>query len=204
MLLDMQPKFWEAGLFLNSSEVTPNLHFIVNGRIKVFQINPHTGREHTIFILSRGNIFDILYFLESLPHDVYWETLDELEILNIHPEKLRSWMIQYPILNASVIRYLGGRMRQLEDVASDISLHSTLIRLTNLILKNLDAKSHRLKLINNLPNDEIAGLIGTTRAVVNRHIQELKRCGAISVSRKHIDVENLEMLLAISEEKFIP
>ena len=95
-------------------------------------------------------------------------------------------------------------MRQLEEAATDISLHSTLIRLSHLLLNNINGHSHQLQLINNLPNNEIASLIGTTRAVVNRHIQELKKCGAISVKRSQIDIENVELLLAIAEEKYIP
>jgi CRP/FNR family transcriptional regulator len=57
-----------------------------------------------------------------------------------------------------------------------------------------------LETINNLPNNEIANLIGTTRAVVNRNIQELKKAGAISVKRKQIIVENVEILKAISQK----
>ncbi|MCK5442947.1 MAG: winged helix-turn-helix domain-containing protein [Maribacter sp.] len=55
---------------------------------------------------------------------------------------------------------------------------------------------------NNLPNEEIARLIGSTRAVVNRHIQELKKCGAITVKRNFIDVQNVKTLIAIAEDKY--
>jgi CRP/FNR family transcriptional regulator len=58
-----------------------------------------------------------------------------------------------------------------------------------------------LELINDLPNDEIASMIGTTRAVVNRHIQELKKAGAITTKRSHIDIKDLQALIAIAEEK---
>jgi len=204
MLTDMKPEIWDVKTFKNSTEVTFMLHFIVRGRIKVFQINPITGREHTIFILPKGNVFDILYYLEPVPHNVYWETLDELELLNIPMDKMDYWLDNYPILNKSIFLYLAKRMRQFEDTTADMSLHNTLVRLTNLLLKNINGQTNKLELINNLPNDEIANLIGTTRAVVNRHIQELKKCGAISVKRKQIDVENIQTLLSISEKRFVP
>ena len=72
--------------------------------------------------------------------------------------------------------------------------------MSNLLLRYSNNQSHQLEVINNLPNNEIANLIGTTRAVVNRNIQELKKAGAISVKRKQIDIENIDILMAMAKE----
>ena len=203
-LLCMKPEVWDPGTFKNSTEVGFMLHFVIRGKIKMFQINPNTGREHTVFLLTRGSVFDLLYFLDRQPHDVYWEVLEELEILNIPYDKMESWLKEYPVLNGSILRYLGNKMREFEDFTADVTLHNTLVRLSHLLLHHINEKSHKLEVIDNLSNEEIASLLGTTRAVVNRHIQVLKKCGAISVKRKHIDIEDLDLLLSISEEKYIP
>jgi CRP/FNR family transcriptional regulator len=204
LLGQMTAERWAAKSFKNSSEVTTTFHFIVSGRLKVFKSNPDTGREHTVFVLSTGDVFDVLSLLDTDPHDVYWEALDVLEVLKIPMDHMRLWINKYPVIHKAILYYLGKRMRQLMDVATDVTLHTTLVRLAALLLKNINGETRKLELINNLPNDEIAGLIGTTRAVVSRHIQELKRCGAISVSRKKINVKNLEILFSIAEEKYIP
>ena len=204
-LLDqMTEERWKSKSFKNSMEVTATFHFIISGRLKVFKSNPDTGREHTVFVLSSGDVFDVLSLLDTEPHDVYWEALDELEVLKIPMSKMRLWINEYPIIHKAILYYLGERMRQLMNVATDVTLHSTLVRLAALLLKNINGETRKLELINNLPNDEIAGLIGTTRAVVSRQIQELKRCGAITVSRKKINISNLEILLSIADEKYIP
>lgn len=200
----MISEHWTTKNFKSSSEVSSTFHFIVSGRLKVFKSNPDTGREHTVFVLSKGDVFDVLSLLDSKPHDVYWEALDQLEVLKIPMGLMRQWINDFPEIHKSILYYLGNRMQQLMDVATDVTLHSTLVRLSSLLLKNISGETRKLELINNLPNEEIAGLIGTTRAVVSRHIQELKRCGAISVSRKQINVKNLELLLSIAEEKYIP
>ena len=195
---------WNVKSFKSSFEVSAIFHFIVSGRIKVFKSNPDSGREHTVFVLSEGDVFDVLSLLDTKPHNVYWEALDASEILKISMNQMRDWINEYPVVHKAILYYLGNRMRQLMDVATDVTLHSTLVRLSSLLLKNINGETRKLELINNLPNEEIAGLIGTTRAVVSRHIQELKRCGAISVSRKQINVKNLELLLSIAEEKYTP
>lgn len=204
-LLDLTSlEHWNAKSFKSSIEMSSAFHFILSGRIKVFKANPETGREHTVFVLSEGDVFDVLSLLDNKPHDVYWEALDTLEILKISMEQMRNWINENPRMHKAILYYLGERMQRLMDVATDVTLHSTLVRLSSLLLKNINNETRQLELINNLPNEEIAGLIGTTRVVVSRHIQELKRCGAISVSRKQINVNNLELLLSIAEEKYIP
>lgn len=204
LLSQMTLEKWTSKNFKSSVEVSSTFHFIVSGRLKVFKSNPDTGREHTVFVLSDGDVFDVLSLLDTKPHDVYWEALDTLEILKIPMEHMRHWINEFPEMHKSILYYLGSRMQQLMDVATDVTLHSTLVRLSSLLLKNINGETRKLELINNLPNDEIAGLIGTTRAVVSRHIQELKRCGAISVSRRQINVKNLEILLSIAEENYTP
>lgn len=203
MLRKMSPTKWSAKTFRNGGSTESFIHFIVLGRLKVYQVNPLTNREHIIFILSKGDMFDILLLLDDQPHEIFWEALDDLELLKIPLNDMQRWIAIHPEINKTLLSYVGKRMRQLENIATDISLHNTLVRLTNLLLANINGKTHKLQLINNLPNDEIAGLIGTTRAVVNRHIQELKKCGAITVHRKAIDVKNIETLLSIAEEKYV-
>lgn len=204
LLNQMSTEHWKAKNFKSSIEVGSTFYLIVSGKLKVFKSNPETGREHTVFVLSNGDVFDVLSLLDTKPHDVYWEALTKLEALRIPMNQMRLWINEYPAMHKAILYYLGDRMRQLMDVATDVTLHSTLVRLAALLLKNINGETRKLELINNLPNDEIAGLIGTTRSVVSRHIQELKRCGAISVSRKKINVKNLEVLLSIAEEKYIP
>tara|TARA_R110000868_G_scaffold288366_6_gene548662 strand:- start:999 stop:1199 length:201 start_codon:yes stop_codon:yes gene_type:complete len=64
----------ESKSFKNSSEVSSTFHLIVSGRLKVFKsTNTETVREHTVFVLSAGDVFDVLSLLETKSHDVYWE-----------------------------------------------------------------------------------------------------------------------------------
>ena len=201
----MSRECWKKDSFQSCGDSTlSTFYFIVSGRLKIYQINPDTGRQHTIFLLSKGDVFDILCLLDSEPHKVYCESIDLLEVLKIPITDMRNWILQYPKIHQAILYYLGTRIRMLEAASTDISLYNTLIRLSNLLLKNLNGQSRKLELINNLSNEEIASLIGTTRAVVNRHIQELKNCGAISVKRNNISIENVELLTSIAAYKFIP
>jgi len=106
VLNDMVLKKWEAGYFKNSIEDNSNFNFIVSGRLKIYQINSKTGREYTIFILSSGDDFDIINLLDSEPHQVYWEAMDELMILSISITKMRDFVLKYYQLILTIFKYL--------------------------------------------------------------------------------------------------
>lgn len=202
LLTFMSLNYWDKGLFKDSLD--SQFNFIVSGRLKVFQSNPTTGREHTIFLLTSGDVFDIIGLLDREHHDVYWEAIETLEILTLPIEEMRCWVDKNPKMHQYILSYLGKRIRQLEHAKTDISLYTVVVRLAQLILQNIDVYSKELNTIEDLPNDEIANLIGTTGAVLNRHLQELKKCGAISLQRREIVINNIQLLLSIAEGKYIP
>lgn len=203
LLLKMKHKHWKAGQFFNNS--SGNLHefyIVCTGRVKEYQIDPNTGREHTYFILHKGDIFDIMNLLDNKPHEMYWETIDDVEALSISKPQMKEWIRTYPVMHDDLYHCLGQRIRELEEKVSDIIIHNTLIRLSKLLLSHITGNPPELALINNLSDKEIAGLIGTTRAVVNRHLQELKKSGAIDLERKKINIRDVHKLIDIAEEKF--
>jgi CRP/FNR family transcriptional regulator len=204
-LLDsMHLHSWEKGSFENNIDLQFEFNVILSGRVKVYQCNPKTAREHTILILSKGDVFDLLGLIDSTPHNLYWEALDKIQILTIPTKQMNEWITKYPHIQSSIFRYLGKEIRQLEDAKTDVCLYGTMVRLAQLLLHNISDCSGQLNLINDLPNEEIASLIGTTRAVVNRHLQELKKCGAIKLYRKNIVVQNVGLLHSIAQEKYLP
>ena len=202
LLAFMGLNYWNKGFFKDSLD--SQFNFIVTGRLKVYQSNPKTGREHTIFLLSSGDVFDIIGLMDREHHDVYWEAIETLEILTLPIDQMRCWVDKNPSMHQHILTYLGKRIRQLEHAKTDISLYTALVRLAQLLLQNIDLHSQELNTIEDHPNDEIASLIGTTGAVVNRHLQELKKCGAISLKRREIVINNIQLLLSIAEGKYIP
>ena len=84
----------------------------------------------------------------------------------------------------------------MEELALDLSFYDTTSRLLKLISKNINPKNlNKLKLLYDLPHEEIASLIGTVRKVLNRHIQKLKNDGIIDVKHKNIEIKDTQKLL---------
>ena len=72
---------------------------------------------------------------------------------------MRKWIKENPELNKNMLPYLSQRMRILEEKALNLTFADISTRLAKLILQNISAESHKLELINDLSNEEIANLM---------------------------------------------
>lgn len=174
-------------------------YIIVSGRVKIYQTDQSSGRELTLFLLAKNDVFDLICLLENCEHNVYYETLDKVKLLSIPLATMKTLIEKYPAINKNLLPYLGRQIRILEEYASNITLADISSRLAKLILKHINNNSRELELINDLPNDELANLIGSTRAVVNRHLQQFKNDGILKIGRKKVEIKNIELLIKQAE-----
>lgn len=151
--------------FCDDSEFHKKFYVILKGRVKTFQIDPKTMREFTMFILTEKDVFDVVSLLDGEKHSENIKTLDDVDVLYAPMDVVRGWIEKYPKINKTLMPYLAYRMRMLEINLSDNVLNDIPTRLAKLILDNIDETTQQLQLINDLPNNEIASLIGSTRAV---------------------------------------
>ena len=173
------------------------IFIIVKGRVKVSQIN-HEGREYIISLLTTGDLFDIITFLDGKPHEVIIETIDETVLLKTNIDFAKKWLEIHPEIYKNLLTYLATQMRELEENAVNLCLYDTMTRLSRLILKHTD-KNNNIKNINDLSHDTIAKMIGSVRKVVNLNIQKLKREDVINSSKKKLILKNLKKLIKIAK-----
>jgi len=192
---------WDKGtIFSQTKKTLYNFYFIVSGRVKMYKMNPQNGNEFTLYIHSKGDIFDIITLLENKPHTIEMEALDKVTLLSMPIDMIRKWVQIHPEFNKKLLPYIVDQLKVMEEKASDIALLNTWTRTVKLFAQNTNQgkENHELKLINNLSHYEIAKVIGTSKNVINRHLQILKEKNILHVNRKHIEIKDhialLEML----------
>ena len=167
----------------------------MSGKVKVFQMNLNNGKEQTLYLLGRGDMYDTVTLLDGQPHEVMSEVLEAGEALRVPIGKAREWMYDYPIFGEIVLKYVAGQIRHVEELASDLTLLDTKERLIKLIVENIEkSRSTGKNMLENLSHAEIAKLIGTVRHVVDRHIKQLKAEGILETGRRKLALKNLEKL----------
>jgi CRP/FNR family transcriptional regulator, cyclic AMP receptor protein len=194
-----EEKWKKNTCILNSEKLEFHFYIILAGRIKMYQVDKIGEKELTLFLLSKNDIFDLFCLLDGRKHDVYYECLDEVIVFAAPMKDLRRWLNNHPEHYKNLLPYAARQMRMLENYVSDITFTDISTRLLKLLLKNVNNNSKNLEMINDLSHKEIAFLIGSTRAVVNRHLQKFKKNGSIKVTRNKVEIKDLSILLRLLE-----
>lgn len=205
-LLQLQPEQHRRNsVVLDAQQAATRFCILVEGRVKLVSRAEDTDREITLFLLGAGDAFDVVSLLDRRPHNLSAEALDNITLLSAPADRIRAWITVHPEFNRTFLPYLGRQMSLLSELATDLTLHDTGVRLARLILRHVDPNSvqHEVRLINNLSHEELARMIGTVRVVANRQIQNLKRQGIIDARRGHLIVKDLEALM-VESHKVLP
>ena len=171
---------------------------IISGKIKVYDINFNTNREQTLYLLVKGDMYDVVSLLDGKYHELAVEVLEKGSAIKFSISKVREWMREYPHFENLIFKQIGNQIRGLENLVLDISLLETKDRLLKLLLRNLDIYEKKgVEFLKNLSHTEIANLIGTVRHVVERHLKEFKKEGIIEDKKHLTSIKKAENFLKI-------
>lgn len=144
-------------------------YIIFSGKLKVYNINFETNREQTLYLLSTGDMFDALVLLDELPHDILTEVIEDGTAIQLPISKVRDWLDNNESFKSYFYPYISKQLRNIEELATDLSLLDTSERITKLILKDIEMSG---ELLRGLSNTEMGNLIGTVRHVIERHLKK--------------------------------
>ncbi len=177
-------------------------YIIQSGKVKVYDINFKTNREQTLYLLSRGDMYDVVPLLDKQEHNLATEVLEAGSAIRFPLYKVREWIRAFPKFELLIYQYVAKQMRQVEELALDLSLLETKERLLKLLLHNFESIENRgVNLLSKLSHAEIASLIGTVRHIIDRHLKSLKSEGVLESGKgKKVEISNLAKLLKLLDE----
>ncbi|BDY11769.1 Crp/Fnr family transcriptional regulator [Hydrogenimonas cancrithermarum] len=193
-------KRWEKSEAIDNDEGIEYFNIVVKGSVKLMHTDPHSGRSIVLFLLKRGDVFDILSLLDGEAHVSNPIAVETVDILRAPMATARRWLERYPEFNERFLPYIGKQMRILENFAESVVFDDTATRLAKLILKHADTKNRHdeeeypVKIINNLSHELLAEMIGSVRSVVTTQLQKLKKDEIILQKRGYLAVKKLEEL----------
>jgi len=181
----------------DSFDTKENFYFIMDGKIKISQVNIDTGREQILYLLSRGDMFDVITLLDNNIHEYISTVLEDSQVVEVPIENVRKLIENDSEFQRYFFPYIAKQLRGIEDLATDLSLYDVYQRLIRLFASFVEKNNgeYSLKLIGNLSHEEIASMVGSVRKVVNRNLQKLKKEGVLELSRKQLKLKNLQKLL---------
>jgi len=182
---------------LGSTNTLNYFYFVMSGKIKIFDIDFETSKEQTLYMLSTGDMFDVVALLDGKPNQYISEVLEDAHLIQVPLVDVENMILKDAKFRQYFYAYVAAQLKSMEDLAVSLSFYDVYQRVLQLFARfthTVDGKS-QLQVIDNLSHDEIASMVGSVRKVVNRALQKLKKDGIIEVSRKHIHIKNFQKLL---------
>jgi CRP-like cAMP-binding protein len=182
---------------LNNLDTAHYFYFVISGKLKIYQIDLKSSKELTLYILSRGDMFDVVSLLDGSQNEYISEVLEECELIQMPLEDIKQMILEDASFRQLFYSYLASKLKSMESLAVGLSFYDVYQRVIQLFTHFTYMKDNKatLRVIDNLKDEEIASLVGSVRKVVNRTLQKLKKDGAIELSRKKIQIKNFQKLL---------
>lgn len=180
---------------LNTDHTLHKFYILISGKIKEYNYENSVNRELIHAILTKNDFFNVCTLMNGHASKLYYEVLSSAELIWIPMDPMRLWIRENPRIIDPIMNYLVSKTEKLEDKVFDLCSLDTSTRLAKLLIAHLNKETNKIELIDGLSNNILAGLIGTTRAVLNRHLQEFKEIGILQINGGDLEIINIPLLV---------
>jgi len=182
---------------LSSANTSEYFYFIMSGKLKIYDIDFKSSKEQILYMLSYGDMFDVVSLLDGKPNEYISEVLEDTHIVQLPLKDVKNMILIDEKFRQYFYAYIASQLKSMENLAVSLSFYDVYQRVIQLFARfteNINGVS-QLRVINNLSHEDIASMVGSVRKVVNRSLQRLKEDGVIDIQRKNIHIKNFQKLL---------
>ena len=191
---DLARRVWqkeaEAGsVIVSQEEPGDQLFVIASGKVKVV-LYGETGREIILSILRGGDFFGEMSLLDRQPRSANVVALEDSELLCLDREAFQTHLAAHPTTALGILAEMSRRLRHADEVIGNLALLDVYARVARIICDLAQKQGEPVDgglLIKERPTQqEIAGLIGTSRETVSRALNDFTRRGMLEMQGKQI------------------
>ncbi|MBS2024425.1 MAG: Crp/Fnr family transcriptional regulator [Deltaproteobacteria bacterium] len=185
-----RPKIADAGSVIVSQEEPGDALFVIGqGRVKVV-LYGETGREIILSILQVGDFFGEMSLLDRQPRSANVVAIDEAHLLSLDREAFQTHLTANPSTGLAILAEMSRRLRHADEVIGNLALLDVYARVARAIRDLAQKQGEPIEgglLVRERPTQqEMAGLIGTSRETVSRALNDFTRRGLIEMNGKQI------------------
>jgi len=175
-------------IVINQDDETYSLYVILSGSVKVF-VSGEDGREAVLNHQQAGDYFGDLALIDKQPRVASVMTMEPSKFMIISRENFLTCLSKNPEIAINLIKPMTSRMRMLAKNVSSLALLDVYGRVARILLEQAEEQGGVL-VTEKLTQQEIADMVGASRAMVSRILKDLKEGGYISIEKKHITIHH--------------
>ena len=179
--------FRKNTIVINQDDETYSLYVILSGSVRVF-ISGEDGREAVLNHQSAGDYFGDLALIDKQPRVASVMTTEASRFMIISREDFMACLSKNPEIAINLIKPMTSRMRMLAKNVSSLALLDVYGRVARVLLEQAEEQADGEMITEKLTQQEIADMVGASRAMVSRILKDLKAGGYISVDKKRITI----------------
>ena len=179
--------FRKNTIVINQDDETCSLYVILSGSVRVF-ISGEDGREAVLNHQSAGDYFGDLALIDKQPRVASVMTTEASRFMIISREDFMACLSKNPEIAINLIKPMTSRMRMLAKNVSSLALLDVYGRVARVLLEQAEEQADGEMITEKLTQQEIADMVGASRAMVSRILKDLKAGGYISVDKKRITI----------------
>lgn len=187
----VEPRDFAAGaVIVGQDDPGEALYVLASGKVKVVLYGV-SGREIILSLFrTPGDFFGEMSLLDDQPRSATVIALERATLLSLSRADFRTHLKAHPRTALEVLAELSRRLRRADEVIGNLALLDVYGRVARWLREQAQSDGEETDegvVIRQRPTQqEIAGLIGTSRETVSRALSELARRGHIAVSGKRI------------------
>ena len=179
--------FKKNAIVINQDDETYSLYVILSGSVKVY-ISGEDGREAVLNHQSAGDYFGDLALIDKQPRVASVMTTEASRFMIISREDFMLCLSKNPEIAINLIKPMTSRMRMLAKNVSSLALLDVYGRVARVLLEQAVQQEDGEMITEKMTQQEIADMVGASRAMVSRILTDLKAGGYISVDKKRITI----------------
>lgn len=189
--------FRQGDIIFHKGDHGTTLYLVEQGQVKIFTPS-HEGREVVLSIFGKGDFFGEMALFDDKPRSASAEATSPASVLTLQREDFRQAMVQHPAMSIAVMGALVDRVRRADEMVEDAVFLDLPSRLAKKLLDLAEGHGvatplgYEIRL--RLTQQDLADMVGATRARVNEAITRFKERGIISMNRHRLIIADPEEL----------
>jgi CRP/FNR family cyclic AMP-dependent transcriptional regulator len=170
---------------LSEGEKSDSLYIILYGRVKVF-VTGSNGDEVILSLQGRGECFGELGLLDEAPRSASVATMETTRLASLSKADFKDCLAQHPDVAYNLLRLLTARVRELTESVRNLALLDVYGRIARTLLHLAKPEGDVLVIDQKLTQQEIANMVGASREMTSRILNDLAAKGCIKMERRRI------------------
>ena len=175
-------------IIMNQGDATDSLYVILSGSVKVF-ISGDDGREAVLNHQGKGEYFGDLALIDKQPRVASVITMEASKFMIISRPDFMKCLSANPEIALNLIRPMTSRIRMLAQNVSSLALLDVYGRVARTLLQMATEQPDGDMVTDKVTQQDIADMVGASRAMVSRILTDLKTGGYISIDKKRITIQ---------------